>query len=84
MNTKVFSRGKNLIYKLDKSARQLRLIKDNIYFLESGVKEKVKLYYDKDLSDARMLLAEVKNNFGGRYREKMSASLKADVADNIN
>ena len=38
VNTKVFSRGKNLIYKLDKSARQLRLIKDKIYFLESGVK----------------------------------------------
>lgn len=83
VNTKVFSRGNNLIYELDKSARQLRLIKDNIYSLESGVKEKVRLYYEKDLSDTRVLLAEVKNNFG-RYRENMSASLKADVADNIN
>ena len=83
VNTKVFSRGNNLIYELDKSARQLRLIKDNIYSLESGVKEKVRLYYEKDLSDTRMLLAEVKNNFG-RYRENMSSSLKADVADNIN
>lgn len=83
VNTKVFSRGNNLIYELDKSARQLRLIKDNIYSLESGVKEKVRLYYEKDLSDTRMLLVEVKNNFG-RYRENMSASLKADVADNIN
>jgi hypothetical protein len=83
VNTKVFSRGNNLIYELDKSARQLRLIKDNIYSLESGVKEKVRLYYEKDLSDTRVLLAEVKSNFG-RYRENMSASLKADVADNIN
>lgn len=57
VNTKVFSRGNNLIYELDRSARQLRLIKDNIYDLESGVKEKVKLYYEKDLSDTRHQLA---------------------------
>ena len=54
VNTKVFSRGNNLIYELDKGSRQLRLIKDNIYGLESGVKEKVKLYYEKDLADTRM------------------------------
>ena len=57
VNTKVFSRGNNLIYELDRSARQLRLIKDNIYDLESGVKDKVKLYYEKDLSDTRHQLA---------------------------
>ena len=83
VNTKVFSRGNNLIYELDKSARQLRLIKDNVYSLESGVKDKVRLYYEKDLADTRLQLAEVKANFA-RFRENMSASLKADVADNIS
>lgn len=83
VNTKVFSRGNNLIYELDKSARQLRLIKDNLFSLESGVKEKVKLYFEKDLSDVRMQLTEMKINFH-KYRENMSANLKADVADNIS
>ena len=82
VNTKVFSRGNNLIYELDKGARQLRLIKDNIYALESGVKEKVRLYYDKDLSDARMQLEEMKMNFL-RFTDNMSASLKEQVHDNI-
>lgn len=75
VNTKVFSRGNNLIYELDKSARQLRLIKDNIYSLETGVKEKVKLYYEKDLSDTRMQLSELKSNFA-KFRDNLSASIK--------
>ena len=61
----------------------MRLIKDNVYSLESGVKDKVRLYYEKDLADTRLQLAEVKANFA-RFRENMSASLKADVADNIS
>jgi uncharacterized phage infection (PIP) family protein YhgE len=82
VNTKVFSRGNNLIYELDKSARQLRLIKDNIHALESGVKEKVKLYYEKDLNDTRMQLSELKQNFA-KFRENLSASVKNQVHDNI-
>ena len=82
VNTKVFSRGNNLIYELDKSARQLRLIKDNIHALESGVKEKVKLYYEKDLNDTRMQLSELKLNFA-KFRDNLSASVKDQVHDNI-
>lgn len=82
VNTKVFSRGNNLIYELDKGARQLRLIKDNIYALESATKEKVKLYYEKDLSDVRMQLSELKMNFE-RFRNNMEASLKEQVHENI-
>lgn len=49
VNTKVFSRGNNLIYELDMSNRQLRLMKDNVYLLEKGLKDKIRLYFDKDL-----------------------------------
>lgn len=58
------------------------MIKDNIYSLESGIKEKVRLYFEKDLSDARMQLSEMKMNFL-RYTDNMSASLKEQVHDNI-
>ena len=49
INTKVFSRGNNLIYELDMSTRQHRLMKDNVFLLEKGLKEKIRLYIDKDL-----------------------------------
>lgn len=49
INTKVFSRGNNLIYELDMATRQLRLMKDNVFSVEKGLKEKIRLYFDKDL-----------------------------------
>lgn len=58
INTKVFSRGNNLIYELDISSRQLRLMKDNVFLLEKGLKEKIRLYFDKDLEQTRVLLDE--------------------------
>jgi hypothetical protein len=59
------------------------LIKDNIYELESGIKERVRLYYEKDLADTRHQLAELKLNFEN-YRENMSASLKEQIHDQIS
>ena len=49
INTKVFSRGNNLIYELDMSTRQHRLMKDNVFLLEKDLKEKIWLYFKKDL-----------------------------------
>lgn len=63
INTKVFARGNNLIYELDLSTRQLRMMKDNVFSLEKSLKEKVRLYFDKDLEQTRVLLAEQKQKF---------------------
>ena len=63
INTKVFSRGNNLIYELDIITRQHRMIKDNIFGLEKNVKDKVRLYFDKDLEQTRVLLEEQKKKF---------------------
>lgn len=63
INTKVFSRGNNLIYELDMSSRQLRMMKDNVYLLEKNLKDKIRIYFDKDLSDCRKQLVEQKKKF---------------------
>ena len=65
VNTKVFSRGNNLIYELDMTTRQLRLLKDNVFLLEKNLTEKIKLCYDRELDQARMRLAD----FGHQFRE---------------
>lgn len=49
VNTKVFSKGNSLIYELDHTTRQLRLIKDNVSTLEQQLKDKIRLSFDKDL-----------------------------------
>lgn len=54
INTKVFSRGNNLVYELDNINRQLRLLKDNIFLLEKNLTEKIKLCYDRELGETRM------------------------------
>ena len=69
VNTKVFSRGNNLIYELDMTTRQLRLLKDNIFLLEKNLTEKIKLCYDRELDQARMRLAD----FGNKFREYAQA-----------
>jgi len=38
-------------------------MKDNVYLLENGLKEKIRLYFDKDLEQTRMQLEEQKKKF---------------------
>jgi hypothetical protein len=60
INTKVFSRGNNLIYELDMTNRQLRLMKDNVFLLETSLTEKIKLCYDRELDMTKMKLEQKK------------------------
>lgn len=83
VNTKVFARGNNLIYELDKSTRQLRLMKDNVFMLEKGLKEKIRIAFDKDLDSARMALEEQFKKYD-EYKSALNAYMKADVRDDIN
>jgi len=83
INTKVFSRGNNLIYELDMSTRQLRLMKDNVFGVEKNLKEKIRLYFDKDLEQTRVLLDESKRKFK-EYQLTLNSYMRENVAENIN
>ena len=83
INTKVFSRGNNLIYELDMATRQLRLMKDNVFSVEKGLKEKIRLYFDKDLEQTRILLAEQKRKFK-EYQLTLNSYMRENVTENIN
>jgi len=49
VNSKVFAKSNQLIYELDHSARQIRLIKDSVFQMEDRLKESIRLEFDKDL-----------------------------------
>lgn len=83
VNTKVFSKGNSLIYELDHTTRQLRLIKDNISTLEQKLKDKVRLSFDKDLEQARLALSEIRKKFS-EYQVTLNSHVVADVTREIN
>ena len=60
VNTKVFIQGSGLVHELDKTSRQMRLIKENVNRLEHDLTEKIRLKYDKDLDTAQAQLADIK------------------------
>lgn len=60
INTKVFSRGNNLIYELDMTNRQMRMLKDNFFLLENKLSEKIRLCYDRELEQTKIMLGQKK------------------------
>jgi hypothetical protein len=60
INSKVFSRGNNLIYELDRTSRQLRLIKDHVFLQEKRLTEEVKLGFERELEETRAQLADLR------------------------
>jgi len=83
VNTKVFSKGNNLIYELDHTSRQLRLVKDNIYTMEGKLKSMIRISFDKDLEQARLELGESRKKFS-EYQVTLNSHVKADIKRNIN
>ena len=83
VGTKVFTRGNALIYELDHTTRQLRLMKDNIYTLEKILKEKIKLRYDKDLEATRLELKEQKRKFF-EFQNALQSNMTNEVKLNIS
>ena len=59
------------------------MIKVSIFSLEKSVKDKVRLYFDKDLEQTRVLLEEQKKKFK-EYQTALNSSMKLNVKNNIN
>jgi hypothetical protein len=72
-----------LVYELDFTNRQLRLIKDNIFNLENRLNEQVGVTYERELKQTRMELAECRRKFLD-YQNAIDTTLNAGVRENIN
>ena len=58
-------------------------MKDNVFALEKGIKEKTRLYFDKDLEQTRVLLTEQKAKFK-EYQLSLNSFMRENVTSNIN
>ena len=62
-------------------------MKDNTFNLEKGLREKIRLYFDKDLDLARMNLSqnlEEEHKKYSEYQMALNTYMKNDVKEDIN
>ena len=82
VNAKLTQRGGQLLYELDLSTRELRLLKDHIYLLENTMRQEIKNDYERDIANLTDELARYKANFGA-YKSELNNWVKEEVAVRI-
>ena len=83
ISSRVFSKNNGLIYELDNTSRQLRLIKDNVFIMEQKLTKKIQKCYDRELDETRAQLSDLKIRFSG-YQGAVNAQIKAKVRQEVN
>jgi hypothetical protein len=56
VNSKMFSKGNQMIYELDLTARELLTLKDHYYIMEKCLREDIKLDFMSDLNNKGTLI----------------------------
>lgn len=59
------------------------MMKDNVFSLEKGLKEKIRLHFDKDLEQTRSLLHAKAQKFNS-YQLTLNSHMRENVTENIN
>lgn len=72
-----------MVFELDQSQRQLRLVKDNVFLMEDMLKAHIKLLYQKDLEKVRLELVEKGKKFE-EYQATLNSHMVADATKNMN
>ena len=50
VSTKVFAKGNQVVYELDQSSRQIRILKDNVFAMETNLSKRIKLDYETEIN----------------------------------
>ena len=56
VNSKMFSKGNQMIYELDLTARELQTLKDHYYIMERNLREEIGLDFMSDLNSKGTLI----------------------------
>jgi len=57
-------------------------MKDNVFNLEKDQREKIRLYFDKDLGQARMVLSEEHKKYA-EYKEALNTHMNNNIKEDI-
>ena len=78
INAKMTEKGSNMIYELDNSAKELRMMKDNIFLMEKMMREEIHKDYSEQLIFKDNQIKKLRESFKS-YKNELNEDIKADI-----
>lgn len=78
INSKMTEKGNQMIYELDTSNRQLRMLKDNFYLMEKMMREEIHIDYSDQLIQKENLIKKYRESFKN-YRTELNEEIKIEI-----
>lgn len=79
----MFSKGNQMIYELDLTARELQTLKDHYYIMEKSLREEIRLDFMSDLNNKGVMIRKQKDDFHD-FRKQINNELSEEIATQIN
>ena len=79
VNSKISQKGSQLIYELDVSSRELRVLRDNYRLMQTMMMEELRNKYRRTIQEKRDQLGQLREQYS-EHRERVSQNTTADVA----
>jgi len=82
INAKLTQKGNQIIYELDLSNRELRMLKDNFYLMERLMRQELHHEYQASIEQRDLEIKRLNEGFT-EYRKDLNQDLKFGVAHEI-
>jgi hypothetical protein len=82
INAKLSAKGNKMIYEHDMTSRELRVLKDNYYLMESNMRSEIKLEFSRTISLGAKTLKRTKDRFE-EHKKEVGADLQLWMSDLI-
>lgn len=80
MNAKISQKGSQLIYELDVSSRELRVLRDNYNLMHSMMMEELRHEYMREIQEKENKIGQLRDRFT-THRGLVTAETTAEVSD---
>jgi hypothetical protein len=83
VSAKLSQRGSQIVYELDLSSRELRLMKDSVFAMERMMRGELRHEYERFILERENEVARYRASFNG-YKDDLNNQIKEEVAVRIN
>lgn len=82
INAKMTEKGASIIYELDITHRELRMLKDNYYLMERMMREEIQRQFIDEITEKDYLIKKYREGFK-EYKERVNKGISSEVYDEI-
>ena len=82
VNAKLTQKGNQIIYDLDVSTRELRMLKDNFYLMERLMRQELRHEYERGILEREQTIQRFREAFV-TYKSELNNEIKEEVAKEI-